>query len=253
MRTLLTIGVLIGIAGNSLAQEFTLYDAKREMRQVRDEVKKHVVFPSDRNPLDITVANIKELGPENAVLKSELKLLEHRAGLEQRAARAGQGRAEWSTHDVAGRLKEIEGEVQPEFIEFLPAYVAFAKAYHKDREILEQDKPFLAKVEEAYQQLNGIMNRQGPDYLLKSATMLYQDDPTGKIGAFRFVGSKGTVKIDGREAKRFELRTLDDCGILLIEGNAPKRNGFVLGEILGKQTYKTDDGTELKAILIEAH
>ena len=253
MKAVLTIGILIGVTASSLAQEFTLYDAKREMRKVRDEVKKHVVFPSDRNPLDITVANIKELGPENAVLKSELMLLEHRAGLEHRAARAGQDRTQWSAYDVAGRLEDLEKKIQLEFVEFLPAYVAFAKAYQKDKKTLAEDKAFLDKVETAFKQLNAIVNRHGPDYCLKSTTLLYEDDPTGKIGTFHFVGSKGTVKIDGRAAQRFELRTVDEYCILLIKGDAPKRNGFVLGEIVGKQVYKTDDGTELKAILIEAH
>ena len=253
MKPIITLGTLVGIAAGGLAQEFTLFDAKREMREVRDEIKKYVVFPRDRNPLDVTVANIAELGPENAVLKSELKLLEHRAGLEQRAARAGQQRAAWATHDVADRLKTLKDEIQPEFIEFLPAYVAFAKAYHKSKPVLAQDKGFLEKVEEAFAQISEIVNRHGPDYRLKSGAMLYEADPAGKIGVFHFVGSKGMVEIDGKPAKRYELRTLDEFCILLIEGNAPQRKGFILGEIRGKQTYKTDDGAELKAILIESH
>jgi hypothetical protein len=143
--------------------------------------------------------------------------------------------------------------VEPEALKMLEAYVGFAKAYQKHKETIKEDQEFARKVEVAMERLDALVDRHGPRLALPSLQMLYEDDPVGKVGAFKLYGKKAKLRIDGKDVEQLEIRTLKDLSILIISGGAKKRKGFLLAEIVGKGTYKTDDGQEIRGILLQAY
>ena len=61
------------------------------------------------------------------------------------------------------------------------------------------------------------------------------------------------MRINGQEVELLKLRTLKERSILIKSKGAKQRNGFMVAEIVGKDTYQTDDGKEMPGILLQAY
>jgi hypothetical protein len=251
MRWLASLTFWLVAAALCQAQEVTFREAKNEIRAAREKVTQVVTFCSR---CDLTGklegTECPYCGGYGATLKSEGEMIRHRTHLTDRAARAGAELEEHAQFDVAKRLAAFEEKLEPETRELLPAYVGYVKAYEKHKAVVKEDEKLVQRIAREIELLDEIIDRHGARLRIESVRLLYADDPVGKIGAFRFYGKTAEVKIDGQPADVIELRTLKDCAILLLKTKAKQRKGFVLGEIVGKDTYQTDDGKSIKAIMI---
>lgn len=251
MRWLAGLIVWLAAAALCQAQEVTFREAKNEIRAAREKVTEVVTFCS-RCELTgkLDGKECPYCGGFGATLKSEGEMIRHRTHLKGRAVRAGAEPEEHAQFDVAKRLAAFEGKLEPETLELLPAYVGYVKAYEKHKAVVKEDEKLVQRIAREIELLDEIVDRYGARLRVQSLRLLYENDPVGKVGAFRFYGKTADVKIDGQPAERIELRTLKDRAILLLKTEAKQREGFVLGEIVGKDTYQTDDGKSIKAIMI---
>jgi hypothetical protein len=254
MRMIAVWILLLAVASVGRADEITLNYAKKGLTAAMAEVRKVVTFCEDCQATGkIEDKSCAKCRGQGAILKAEEKLLDHKAYLETRAEQAGVARDRYTEFDIAHRLDKYEKEIQPEALKMLVAYVGFAKAYQKHKEAMKEDEEFAQKVEQAMERLDALVDRHGPRLGLPSLQMLYEDEPAGKVGAFKLYGRKEKLRIDGQDVERLEIRTLKEHSILIIQGAAKKRKGFLLAEITGKGTYKTEDGKEIRGILLQAY
>lgn len=254
MRILIFCFIAYAASGLAFAQEVTLIDAEKELDAARDELKKVVSMCQHcRGTGAIEEKTCPHCGGRGAMLRSEAKLVAHRMQLEQTAERKGVSKDKYADFDIADRLTKYEEKYESEAFELLKAYVSFVKVYRKHRDLISEDERLARQVEQTIKQLDKLIDRHGPSLVIRSLGMLYQDDPTGKVGAFKLYGKKGVVRIEGEDADRLEMRTLKNHAVLLIKSQAKPRNGFILAEIVGKDTYKTGDGKEIRGILLRAY
>lgn len=254
MRTLAYLTFPFMAAILCRADEITLSYAKSEITAAKKELDEAVTFCAHCKATgSIEGTACTACDGQGAVLKSEAKLISHRVYLRSRAERAGVPPDRYAEFDIAQRLEKLEKDVEPEALKMLAAYVDFAKAYQKHKEVIKEDEEFAQKVEKAMERLDALVDRHGPRLSVPSMRMLYEDEPVGKVGAFKLYGKKEKLRIDGKNVERLEIRTLKEHSILIMEGEAKKRKGFLLAEIIGKGTYHTDDGKEIQGILMQAY
>ncbi|MFQ5807166.1 MAG: hypothetical protein ACE5I3_12025 [Phycisphaerae bacterium] len=236
------------------AQEFTLTDAKRELTAARAEVKKVVTFcPYCKTAGTIEGEVCIHCKGQGVILKSEQKLISHKAYLQNRAEQAGLPRDKYAEFDIAKRLEKFEQDIEPEAFKMLAAYVGYVKTYRKNRQLIKEDEKFARKAERVIEQLDALIERHGRRLRIPSMRLLYEDEPAGKVGAFNLYGKKGQLQIDGKDVEWLEMRTLKEYSILVVTGEAKKRAGFIVAEIIGKQTYRTEGGKKIKGILMQAY
>ena len=222
------------------AQDVTIRDAKKDLSAAKKEIEKVVVFRSE------------EKGG-GAFLKSEYKTLRHRRHLESKAEKKGVSKDEAERFDMANLLEKYDEQIEPEAFEMLVAYVGYVKEYRRHQELIKENEPFAEKAGRIVKELDTLIDRHGRRLCIPSLKLLYEDDPVGKVGTFNLPGVGKTVRIDGREVELLKLRTLKDYSVLIRKDSAKKRTGFLLAEIVGKDTYRTDDGTEMRGILLQAY
>lgn len=223
-----------------LAQETTVLDAKRAMSAAKKALEKHVVFhPQDRGG--------------GAFLKSEYARLFQEQQLEHKAERLGDSKENAAKYDIANRLETLKGKYKDEAYLAFAEYVAFVKTYRQYETLIKQDAPFLEKVEQIVRETDALIDRHAPEMTLDSLKWLFAEDCTGKVGAFKLPASVRTVTIKGETIEVIELRTLRDRPILLNKKSAKPREGYTLAEILGKETYETDEGEKLAGYLLQAY
>lgn len=266
----LTLSFLI--AAQCLAQETTIVDVKRYLVEVREKLDEVVVFcdwcDGAGKLEDKKCAHCEGLG---AMLIPESKRIEHKRGLEQQAARKSRPKSDFAEFDVADRLTAFEKQYDEEAFKALSAYVAYLKVCREHADLIKENEKVAADTQEVIHGMDRLVARYGKRLGLASIKMLYdeveenkedekdeeneedKEDPSEKVGTFVFYGRKGVVKIDGEEAQLYRIRTLKDHAILVKTAGAAKRKGFLLAEIIGKDTYKTDAGKEIKAILMQAY
>jgi hypothetical protein len=236
------------------ADEITLSYAKSELTAAMAKLQKVVTFCEYCNATGKTDdKTCTHCNGQGAILKAEEKLIGHKAYLETRAEQAGVARDRYAEFDIAHRLEKYEKDIEPEALKMLAAYVDFAKAYQKHKEVIKEDEEFAQQVEKAMERLDALIDRHGPRLSVPSMRMLYEDKPVGKVGAFKLYGNKKTLRIDGKDVEQLQIRTLKEYSILIMEGEAKKRKGFLLAEIIGKDTYHTDDGQDIPGILMQAY
>ena len=222
------------------AQEITIRDTKKALSAAKEELEKVVVF---RPP--------HEGG--GAFLMSEYKRLEHRQHLERKAEKAGVSKDEAARFDLANRLEKYGEQIEPEAFEMLVAYVGFVKVYREHEALIKENESVAQKAGKIIEELDVLIDRHGRALRIASLKLLYEDDPAGKVGAFNLPGVRNKVRIDGQEVELLKLRTLEKRSILIKSDGAKQRNGFMVAEIVGKDTYKTDDGKEIPGILLQAY
>lgn len=254
MRILTFCVIACAASGLTFAQEVTLIDAEKELDAARDELKKVVSMCRHCKATGaIEEKTCPHCGGRGAMLKSEAKLVAHRMQLEQTAERKGVSKNKYADFDIASRLTKYEEKFEPEAFDLLKAYVGYVKTYRKHKDLINEDERLTRRTEQTIEQLDKLIDRHGPSLAIRSLGMLYKDDPAGKVGAFKLYGKQGVVRIEGEDADRLEMRTLKSHAILLIKSQAKPRNGFILAEIVGKDTYKTEAGKEIRGILLRAY
>lgn len=222
------------------AQETTIEDAKKDLSAAKETLEKVVVFRAEH-----------EGG--GAFLKSEYKTLKHRQNLERRAQNKGVSKDDADQFDIANRLEKYGEQIEPEAFEMLVAYVGFVKVYRKHEPLIKENESVAQKAGKIIEQLDVLIDRHGRTLRVASLRLLYEDEPVGKVGAFNLPGPRQKVQIDGKELELLRLRTLKEHAVLIKSAGAKPRKGFILAEIVGKDTYKADDGQEIAAILLQAY
>ncbi len=254
MVRLLSLATILACAGLSVAQETTLVDARRDLAEVRKAIDKLVVFcewcHGTGKLEDHACPHCDGLG---TMLEAEFKAIQHRRELEETARRKGVPASQYARFDIAHRQEKFKQQFEPQALDVLPAYVAYLKVYHKYAKLIETNTRLKNKTGETIAGLDRLVERYGRRLRLKSLQQLYADDPTGKVGTFVFYGHPEKVTIDREPVEVYRLRTLKKYAILLKRTGARPRKGFVLAEIVGKDTYKTDGGKELAGILLQAY
>lgn len=236
------------------AQEIALRDAKKEITAAMEEVKKVASFCRQCKATGaVEGKTCPRCQGRRAMLKSEERLLTHRAQLELKAEKAGLPKDKYADFDMADRLTKYDQKIEPEALELFTAYVGFVKACDKHKDLVSQDERFARLIKQTTERLDRLIDRHGPRLVIRSMTMLYEDDPVGKVGAFRLYGKKGKVRIGGKDVEWLQMRTFKQHSILLIRSGAKQRSGFVLAEIIAKGTHQTDDGKEIQGILMQAY
>ena len=222
------------------AQDTTITEAKRGLSAAKEELEKVVVFrPAEEGG--------------GAFLKSEYQTLEHRQHLERKAEKKGVSKEKAAQFDMANRLEKYVEQIKPEAFEMLVAYVGFVRVYREYEAVIKEDEAVAPKVRKIIEELDTLIARHGRSLRIESLKLLYQDDPVGKVGAFDLHGVRETVRIDGKEVELLKLRTLKDRSVLIMKDAAKERSGFIVAEIVGKDTYKTDDGKEIPGILLQTY
>lgn len=233
------------------AQEITLTDARKDIAEARETLEKVVNFCSR---CDATGSIRGQECPaclgQPVTLKAEGKLNRHKRQLQERAEQAGVPSARYAEFDLAHRLPKYEEELEPQTIQMLEAYVGYLKACRKHAELVKTDESLQEDTTKTIEQLDELIDRHGSQVTLRSFKMLYEDDPVGKVGAFKLYGKTGEVRVNGQDAERYQMRTLKDWAILVVKAEARRRRGYIVAEIVGKQTYKTEDGQSIKAIML---
>ena len=222
------------------AQETTIDDAKKSLSAAKETLEKVVVFRAEH-----------EGG--GAFLKSEYKTLKHRQNLERRAEKKGASKDEADQFDIANRLEKYGQQIEPEAFEMLVAYVGFVKVYQRHEALIKENESVAQKAGKIIEELDVLIDRHGPTLRVASLKLLYADEPVGKVGTFNLPGPRQNVQIDGKDLELLRLRTLKEHAALIKSAGAKPRKGFILAEIVGKDTYKTDDGQEIAAILLQAY
>ena len=254
MKALVSFTMLCLICPASFTQEPTLIDVNRELDAARDELKKVVTMcRSCRGSGQIEGQACPQCDGRGAMLKSEAKLLAQRAQLEQTAEQKGVSKDTYADFDIAGRLTKYNEQMEPEAFALLKGYVGYVKVCRKYKDLIDQDEKLARQTAESVEHLDKLIDRHARHLTIRSLEMLYEDDPTGKVGAFRFYGTKGVVRIAGEEYSRIQMRTLKTHDILLNRSRAKPRAGFVLAEIVGKGTYQSDDGKSISGVLLQAY
>lgn len=263
------------IATQCLAQETTIVDVKRDLAQAREKLDQVVVFCDwcdGAGKLDgKKCSHCEGLG---AMLIPESKHLAHKRSLEKQAVRKGRPKSDYAAFDIADRLTAFEKQYDEEAFKALAAYVDYLKVCRQYADLIKADEKVSADTRRVIDGMERIVARYGRRLRVASMKMLYEQhasekDSTGdssgyssgyssgdsspEVGTFVLYGKKGVVKIDGQEAELYRIRTLKDCAILVKTAGAAKRKGFLLAEIIGKDTYTTDAGKEIKAILMQAY
>ncbi len=222
------------------AQEATITNAKRELSAAKRELEKVVVFRPEH-----------EGG--GAFLKSEYRAIEHRRHLERKAEEKGVSKDKAAQFDIADRLKRYSEQIEPEAFEMLGAYVGFVKVYREHAALIKENESVAEKAGKIIEELDVLIDRHGRSLRIPSLKLLYKEDPVGKFGVFDLHGVRETVQIDGKEVESLKLRTLKKQSVLIMKDGAKQRDGFIVAEIVGKDTYKTDDDREIAGILLQAY
>jgi len=251
------IGLLVVLAlGGSVcrAQDDALWEARKELTAAKENVEKVVTFC--RHCKASGRLEEKECGwcdGLGVMLKCEEKMVEHRHELQLKAERLGGKREDYARYDLANWLEKLQRDIAPETLKLLPEYVAYLKTYRKYEETIRQDERFAADAALLKERLEALIERHGRRVTQTCMQWLYDEQPAGKVGAFNLYGKVKDVRIDGRQAGLFELRTLKGQPVLLLTDQARQWPGFVVGEIVGPGTYRTDDGEEIRGVLIRAY
>ncbi len=240
MRRTIQLVILLLTTIPCLAQEATITDAKRELSAAKDELEKVVVFrPTEEGG--------------GAFLKSEYKALKHQRHLERKAEKQGVSKDQAAQFDIADRLKRYSEQIEPEAFEMLAAYVGFVKVYREYEALIKDNEAAAGKVGKIIEELDALIDRHGRALRIPSLKLLYKDDPVGKFGTFDLHGVRETVLIDGKPVELLKLRTLKNRSVLIMKDAAKKRAGFIVAEIMGKDTYETDHGKRIAGILLQAY
>lgn len=254
MRSLARVGALLVVAAVCHAQPITLRDAQKEIVEAKKELDKAVTFcPHCRATGTIDEKACPHCNGQGALLKSEAEYLAHTRHLEERAERAGARKDNYAAFDVAKRLPALKENLESEALEMLAAYVAYAKVYREHEKLLAEDERFAEKARQVIDLVDKLIDKHAARLNVPCLKMLYDDDPVGKVGAFTLHGTARNVCIDGKNVQCLKLRTLKEYSLLIRNGQARKRNGYILAEILGKQVYTTDDGQKIRAVLLQAY
>jgi hypothetical protein len=240
MRATALLVILLSAPAVGQAQELTIDHAKRDLTAAKEELEKVVVFRPTA-----------EGG--GAFLKSEHLAREHRAHLEQKAEQKGVAKNQAAQFDLANRLERYEGQIEPEAFQMLVAYVGFVKVARQHETVIQENETVATKVEEIIEELDTLIGRHGRALRIESLKLLYRDDAVGKVGTFDLHGTRESVLIDGEAVELLKLRTLKERSVLIRKDGAKQRSGFIVAEILGKDTYRTDDGREIPGILLQAY
>jgi len=248
--------LLLALLGSMTAvgQGFSVRDAQHEIVEAKKELDKVVTFCEHCR----ATGRLKEkpcphCEGQGALLKCRAEYLAHKRLLEDRAVRAGARPEQYAAFDVAKRLPALEEKVESEALSMLAAYVGYLKVYNRYEKLLAEDKDFARKARQIVTLLDKLVDSYAARLALPSLKLLHTDDPVGKVGVFRLLGPTRTVRLEGENLRCIRLRTLKDYVLLVRKGRAPARPGYILAEIVGKQAYKTDDGEELQAILLQAY
>lgn len=239
-RATLLLVVLLSAQSLCEAQQATITTVKRELSAAKRELEKSVIFRPEHEGA-------------GAFLKSEYRAIEHRQHLERKAEEKGVPRDQAAQFDIAGRLEKYAEQIEPEAFEMLGAYVGFVKVYREHAELIKENESVAEKVAKMIEELDALIDRHGCSLRIPSLKLLYEEDPVGKFGAFDLHGVKKTVHIDGKEVEVLKLRTLKEQSVLIRKDGAKQRDGFIVAEIVGKDTYKTDDGREIAGFLLQAY
>jgi hypothetical protein len=240
MRWTAPVVVLLLSSFHCWAQDTTLADAKKDLSAAKDKLEKAVVFR-------------EEAEGGGAFLKSEYQALEHRQHLERKAERKGLSKDEAAQFDIANRLEKYSEQTESEAFEMLAAYVGFVKVYREYEAVIKDNPAVADKVGKIIAELDTLIDRHGRALRIKSLKLLYEEDPVGKVGAFDLHGVKRTVRIDGKDVEVLKLRTLKERSVLIMRDAAKQRDGFIVAEIVGKDTYTTEAGDEILGILLQAY
>jgi hypothetical protein len=253
MRTVVPY-IVAYLAASCLAQEATLIDARRELGEARDELKKVVTMCRHcRGAGRVEQTACAACEGRGAMLKSEALLLAHREQLKGMAERKGAAREDYNQFDVADRLTKYDDKLEPEGLELLPAYVRYVKIQRKYKDVLGADERLLKQTQETVKNLDRLIDRHGERLVVRSMALLYEDDSAGKVGAFKLYGRKGKARIGGEDVELLQMRTLKEHTIILARGESTRRKGLVLAEIVGKGEYETEDGRKVMGILLQAY
>jgi hypothetical protein len=240
MARLITLVFVLLVSVPSRAQQITIEDAKKELSAAKEALEKVVVFRAEH-----------EGG--GAFLKSEYESIKHQQQLERRAEKKGVSKDEAARFDLANRLEMYREQIEPEAFETLVAYVGFVKVYREHEALIKENESVAQKAGKIIEELDVLIDRHGRALRIPSLKLLYENDPVGKVGAFNLPGASETVQIDGKPVELLTLRTLKEQAVLIRTDGAKPRKGFIVAEIVGKKTYKTDDGREVAAILLQAY
>lgn len=236
------------------AQQTTLVDARRDLAAARKPLDKLVVFcewcDGTGRLAGHACPHCDGLG---TMLQAEYKAIQHRHELEDMARRKGLPTSQYARFDIAHRQKKYRQQLEPQALKLLPAYVEYLKVCREYDQLVQSNEQLKKKTAKTVAGLDHLVDRYGRRLRLKSLQMLYAKDPAGKVGTFVFYGKPERVRLDGDPVEVYHLRTLKEHVVLLDRKDARPRKGFVLAEIVGKDTYKTDDGKELSGILLHAY
>ncbi len=256
MRTLLgTGGVLIILACGAGAQETTLVDVRRELREVRKELDKLVHFCTWCEATGKLEGHpCRHCDGLGVMLEAEHKAIEHRLSLEETAVRRGRPRSDYAAFDIAHKQAEFRKQYDSQAFDVLERYVAYVKVWQEYRPLIEKDAELKQRCDRTLAGLDRLIDRYGRKLRIRSMKLFYEDDPSSKVGTFVLYGRRGTVKLDGREATLYALRTLKDYRVALKPPvRQVRRKGFVLAEIESKGSRRTDDGKEMQLIVLQAY
>ena len=249
-RTFIFVAALV-VSTACQAQEVTLADARKEVKAAREKLEEVVTFCRHcRETGKLKGEECVACLGQPVTLKSEGKLNSHKHGLEARAERAGLEASHYAEFDVAARLSKLEEQLEPEAAEMLAAYVGYLKACQKYEALIAGNQRLTRVTERTIRQVGELVDRHGSRLVLRSLKMLYEDDPTGKVGAFNLYGKRGEVRVDGQDMEWLEMRTLKGWAILVIKADVKPRRGYVVAEIVSKGACETEDGNRMKAIVL---
>ena len=240
MIRITSLALVVMGCGVCLAQETTVRDAKRALSNAKEELEKSVYFR-------------KQDEGGGAFLISEHKRIEHQVALEKKAEEKGLAKTEAVKFDYGKRLEKYEEQIEPEAFQMLIAYVGFVKACRKYEPQIKADEEFAEVVGTMRKDLDALIERHGRRLLIASLKLLYQDDPVSQVGAFNLRGKSETVRIDGREYELLKRQSVKERAILLNREGAVIRKGFLIAEIVGRETYRTEDGKSIDAFMLQAY
>jgi hypothetical protein len=251
MSRLVFVVILLASPALTRAQDVALWEAKRDISNAKEQIEKVVVFcEACEASGKIEERPCPHCQGHGVLLKCEAERIKHRDHLERRAKRAGASADRYAEFDAGNRLAGYEKEIEPQALEMLVAYVGYVKMCRRHEEIVKEDGEFAGEIADTIKQLDGLIDRHARRLRLRSLRMLYEEDPVGKVGIFKLYGIRKPVRIDGQELEHLKLRTLKGCSILIRKSEAKERKGYLLAEIVGKDTYKTDDGQSITAIML---
>ena len=254
MTRFVTLSALLALAAPCLSQETTINDAKRGLAKAKEAVDEGVAFCVWCNASGkLEGKKCEHCTGLGAMLKQERKYIEQKRELESTAVAKGRSASEFAEFDIAHRLDAYEKKYDEQAFEALAAYVGYLKVCREYADLIKEDEAVAAETKKMVDAMDLVADRYGLRLRLDSLKLLYEDDPAGKVGTFVLYGKKGVVKIDGQDADRYQLRTLKNHDVLIRTDGAKQRKGYLLAEIVGKDTYTTDDGKEIKAILLQAY